>query len=406
MEEKTGHSRQASTSKRSKRVTAKRPTTSKTKRKRGRAATKPFPINTFESVLPLAKAIFDNAGASHEMRRLTIFDKLGKGPDSGPSRMLITNSGKYGLTEGGYQAEHLKLTPQSLLVLDQSATRADATRAKFELAIRKIPAFNGLYQKYKDGKLPASEVMKDQLGEFTIPAEDRQACVNIFIENAKHVGLLKVLSDAERLLSVDHILEELDGERKASLTLDQKVVASTASENGSQSTTDFDSVCFFIAPIGDQDSPERKHSDMVYSTLVERAVEPMKLKVIRADKITSPGMISKQVIEYILKSRIVIVDMSFHNPNVFYELALRHTIGKSTVHLIRRRDKVPFDLGNFRTITIDDSDMYDLIAKLDTYRAEIANQVQQALQTMEEEATSDNPILTFFPGLKITFPNE
>ena len=95
--------------------------------------------------------------------------------------------------------------------------------------------------------------------------------------------------------------------------------------------------------------------------------------------------------------------MSFHNPNVFYELALRHAIGKPIVHLIRKADKVPFDVANFRTITLDDTDMYELIAKLDTYRAEIGNQVRQAL---EGTASPDNPILAFFPRLKVTIPEE
>src|SRR5919109_2236063 len=117
---------------------------------------------------------------------------------------------------------------------------------------------------------------------------------------------------------------------------------------------DFESVCFFISPIGAENSEHRRHSDAILSSYVEKAlaaVEP-KLRVVRADKITQPGMITKQVLEYLMKSRLVVADLSFHNPNVFYELALRHATGKPTVHLIRAQDRIPFDIDQFRTIRL------------------------------------------------------
>ena len=71
----------------------------------GRAG-RAFPGATFESVLPLAKAIWDHAGASREIRRETLFtDILKKAPESGPSRTLIRNSGRYGLTIGSEKSE-------------------------------------------------------------------------------------------------------------------------------------------------------------------------------------------------------------------------------------------------------------------------------------------------------------
>jgi hypothetical protein len=106
-------------------------------------------------------------------------------------------------------------------------------------------------------------------------------------------------------------------------------------------------------------------------------------------------MISEQVIQYLLHSALVIADLSFHNPNVFYELAIRHMIGKPTVHIIRKEDPIPFDLKDFRTIEIDTTDKYDLVAKLDTYRAEIANHVRIATSGTE----GSNPVRVFAKDL-------
>src|SRR5579884_3035619 len=73
----------------------------------GKRAARPFPASSFEEALQLAKAAFDY-GSGKPVRRLSLFDHLGKSPESGPSRQWITNANKYGLIEGGYQADQLE----------------------------------------------------------------------------------------------------------------------------------------------------------------------------------------------------------------------------------------------------------------------------------------------------------
>jgi hypothetical protein len=69
-----------------------------------------FPALTFAEALGFAEAIQQHA-AGQRVRRLTLFEKLQKEPDSKESRTLITASGQYGLTKGSYKAEYLELTP-------------------------------------------------------------------------------------------------------------------------------------------------------------------------------------------------------------------------------------------------------------------------------------------------------
>src|SRR5258708_3014094 len=47
-----------------------------------------FPASTFEEAFILADAIQKFALGQEKVRKLTLFDKLGKSPDSGPSRQL------------------------------------------------------------------------------------------------------------------------------------------------------------------------------------------------------------------------------------------------------------------------------------------------------------------------------
>ena len=361
------------------------------KAKRGWTS-KPYPTATFESVLPIARTIFEHAGASREMKRVTVFELLSRASESGPARTLVTNSSKYGLTVGSYQAEVLRLTDDAVTILNPASTSASVTRSTFNLAIQSIDPFNTLYEKFKGGRLPAVQVMVDSLEG--IASENRQECVELFVGNLDYVGLLSLVDGAQIIIDIDRSMDRVRTTDHRS----QPQITGGGEQEVTASQTDFESICFFMAPIGDEGDVERKHSDMVLSTLVTPALSQSGLNVVRADQIVKPGMISKQIIEHILKSRLVIVDLSFHNPNVFYELAIRHLLGKPTVHIVKRSDGIPFDIGNFRTIELEDMG-YEFVARIETHKVTIANYVREAL---DGSSSSDNPILTFFPELKVT----
>src|SRR5437588_7547147 len=70
-----------------------------------------FPALTFAEALVLPEAIQKYA-SGQRVRRLTLFEKLDQSPESRESKTLITASGQYGLTKGGYQADFLELTPE------------------------------------------------------------------------------------------------------------------------------------------------------------------------------------------------------------------------------------------------------------------------------------------------------
>lgn len=64
-------------------------------------------------------------------------------------------------------------------------------------------------------------------------------------------------------------------------------------------------------------------------------------------------------IHILIYAAFVVCDLSYHNPDAFYELALRHATKKPTIHIIRKCYKIPFDINDFKTIVIDDSDAID-----------------------------------------------
>lgn len=169
-----------------------------------------FPAASFEEALTIANAIQKHA-SGRKVRRLTLFDQMGKSPDSGPSRQLIVNSNKYGLTKGSYAAEHLELTPDGKLATGSDVSPAEKLKARFKLAIEKIAPFKSLYETQKGNRLPATSVLEDLAKKQGVPEADAKECVEMFIVNAKFLGLLKPIAGAERIIPVEQLMEELPG---------------------------------------------------------------------------------------------------------------------------------------------------------------------------------------------------
>lgn len=139
--------------------------------------------------------------------------------------------------------------------------------------------------------------------------------------------------------------------------------------------------CFVIGPIGDRDasinSPERQiyeEAIQVWEEVILPACEAFGIRPIRADHITTTGEIPEQVFRRLRDSQLVIADLTGANPNVMYELGLRHTTGKLTVQ-IGERARLPFDVSAIRTIIFRRSE-----AGLIEARKRLAQAISEGLQ--------------------------
>lgn len=364
--------------------------------------TKNYPDYTLEEALIIPKAIFE-LGSETEVRRLTVFDHIGRAPESGPSRTLISTCNKYELINGSAVSDMLSVTDLGAKCVNPDISKGTRNLHQFKAGIENIEIFKSLHEKYVGSKMPARQVLLDELEELEVPDKDREAVADRYIENSNFVGVVKVLSGAERIIPIEQVIEESGGTSKNTSPVeeDKEIVASPnviTHQKIDKSTTDFDKICFYVTAIGSDDSEQRKHSDLFLGSIVEPAIEPLDLKVIRADQIAEPGMITSQVIEYIFHAKLVVADLSFLNPNVFYELALRHLSRKPTVQIVRKGDAIPFDVNQFRTVVIDCSSIYSLVPKLDSYRTDIRTHARSVLS---DPMTVDNPVLNRFPHLEL-----
>lgn len=87
----------------------------------------------------------------------------------------------------------------------------------------------------------------------------------------------------------------------------------------------------------------------VYAT-IQAVGQSVGIRVNRADDIWLHNTIIQDIVTLIDTSRIVVVDCSRKNANVFYECGIAHSLGRSVILIAQSIDDVPFDLRHHRAL--------------------------------------------------------
>lgn len=116
--------------------------------------------------------------------------------------------------------------------------------------------------------------------------------------------------------------------------------------------------CFVVCPISDENTEIRKRSDQLLKHIISPACMECGFESPeRVDLIANPNSITDKILECLRTYDLVIVDLTDHNPNVFYELGYRVALSKPIIQLKSKIDTIPFDVANINTIDYDLSDL-------------------------------------------------
>lgn len=137
-------------------------------------------------------------------------------------------------------------------------------------------------------------------------------------------------------------------------------------------------VVFVISPIGAEHSPEHDAATKALKYIYRAALPPNDWTLHRADEAPTPDSINQHVIKSIVDADLIIADLTGHNPNVFYELALAHSLKKPVVHAISAGERIPFDIVDMRTIFYDLTDLDSVAAAVEKVRAAAESALKNA----------------------------
>lgn len=118
--------------------------------------------------------------------------------------------------------------------------------------------------------------------------------------------------------------------------------------------------CFVITPIGNDGSPIRREIEGVF----EVGLKPVLLKLgfteenIIIPHRMDPGMMILKIINELLNCELVIANLTGNNPNVMYEVGIRHAFELPMIFICNNETKLPFDLQDM-TVRFYQNDIAD-----------------------------------------------
>jgi hypothetical protein len=167
-------------------------------------------------------------------------------------------------------------------------------------------------------------------------------------------------------------------------------------DTASVSSTTFDTeifkpVVFAVMPYGTRTHPEtgtRLDCDRLYREVIVPAAEAAGCRAVRSDHEAAGGVVHTSMFARLLLADVVVADLSLPNPNVYYELGVRHaTRPRATITIgCFAGANIPFDVAPLRhlTYTLNDGAPEDPT----TLRTSLEARIRAGLA---ERATADSP---------------
>ena len=137
----------------------------------------------------------------------------------------------------------------------------------------------------------------------------------------------------------------------------------------------------------------------VYADYICPGLESAGFEVFRADQEQRAGDIRADMFQELLLADLVVVDLSIDNPNVWYELGVRHALRARGVLLVQsERDYQPFDIYTDRKLHYHLKDGVPDPVQLEQDRAALAEMARATMKSWQGRRIS--PVFNLLEGLQ------
>ena len=141
--------------------------------------------------------------------------------------------------------------------------------------------------------------------------------------------------------------------------------------------------CFIITPIGNVGSTIRRKTDGIIEEVIEPILNELNYEVVVSHRIDESGSVTNAIIRGVYESDLVIANLTGNNPNVMYEVALRHASAKPIIHISEKVSELPFDINDQRTIEYTD----DMAGA-----CQLKDDLRKKIQSIKYDEMVENPI--------------
>ena len=117
--------------------------------------------------------------------------------------------------------------------------------------------------------------------------------------------------------------------------------------------------CFVMMPFSDHLEYEQNHLSKVFNQIIKPAIMQAGYEPVRVDQNKISDQIIAKIIENIVECDMAICDLSTNNPNVLYELGLRHAFDKPVVLIRDNKTQNIFDIQGISIIQYRSERLYD-----------------------------------------------
>jgi len=177
------------------------------KKKRTLISQSDIPNVPLSSAIRIAQAINENY-ANAPTKPLRVAEALDMTISSGGFRNLCGASIAYGLTEGGYNVDYIKLTELGKRIVAPVLEGDDLIALKEACMRPRI--MRDFLQKYSNQKLPQDKIMSNVLLDMGVPSDRLDKIKEIILRNAQDYGLIRQIK-GNFYVDLDILLEVVSG---------------------------------------------------------------------------------------------------------------------------------------------------------------------------------------------------